>query len=295
MARPLRLHIPGALYHVISRGNARQPIFLDAEDYTRFLIRLSVTSARFDVRCRAHCLMPNHVHLLLQPHQFSLSRMMQQLNSSYCEAFNERHGRVGHVLQGRFKAPMIDGDAYFRRVLLYIVLNPVRAGIVAHPAAWPWSSYRPTAGLEPRPSFLDLDPVWKAFDSDRSVAQRLYAGAVNDAPAEPEDLLTGPIAYGSESFRTRVAETLDAHRDERDVVYAERFACRPSLERLFVKGVSASALQCAMRNAFERHGYTLREIGNFVGRPPSTVWRRIHRSAGPVDVINCHQNGKIEI
>ena len=154
MARPLRVHIPGVLYHVMSRGNARQQIFLDADDYARFLTRLTVTSARFGVRCRAYCLMVTHFHLLLEPNLFPLSRMMQQLNSSYSQSFNRRHERVGHVLQGRFKSPMIDGDDYVRRVLRYIALNPVRAGLVAHPAEWPWSSYRATAGLETRPSFL---------------------------------------------------------------------------------------------------------------------------------------------
>jgi REP element-mobilizing transposase RayT len=178
MARPLRVHIPGVLYHVMSRGNARQQIFLDADDYARFLTRLTVTAARFGVRCRAYCLMVTHFHLLLEPNLFPLSRMMQQLNSSYSQSFNRRHERVGHVLQGRFKSPMIDGDDYLRRVLRYITLNPVRAGLVATPEDWPWSSYRATAGLESPPSFLTLDRVWRSFDHDPSLAQRRYAAFV---------------------------------------------------------------------------------------------------------------------
>ena len=82
MARPLRVHIPDALYHVMSRGNDRQEIFVDSDDYERFLIRLRVTTARIGVRCRAFCLMRTHYHLLLQPQALPVSRMMHQLNSA---------------------------------------------------------------------------------------------------------------------------------------------------------------------------------------------------------------------
>src|SRR5258706_5066069 len=161
MARPLRVHIPGALYHVMSRGNARQEIFVDPDDYQYFLDRLTVVTARVRVRCRAYCLMPNHFHLLLEPGELPLSKMMQQLNSSYTQWFNRRHDRVGHVLQGRPKELLIDRDDYFRRVLRYIVLNPIRASLVEHPAEWPWSSFRATAGLEKPAAFLALDEVWR--------------------------------------------------------------------------------------------------------------------------------------
>jgi putative transposase len=282
MARPLRVHIPGVLYHVMSRGNARQEIFLDAGDYTRFLVRLAVTAARFGVLCRAYCLMVNHFHLLLEPRQFPLSRMMHQLNSSYSQSFNRRHERVGHLLQGRFKSPMIDGDAYLRRVLRYIVLNPVRAGLVAQPAEWPWSSYRATAGLETPPSFLTLDRVWRSFDADPSTAQRRYAAFVAGGPSGRSDRLSGTIADGPELFRSRVGDVLERYRDEGDLTYADRFACRPSLERIFENAHDAAALDQAMRRAFERHGYTLREIGDFVRRPACTVWRRIRRADGSI-------------
>jgi REP element-mobilizing transposase RayT len=283
MARPLRVHIPGVLYHVMSRGNARQQIFLDADDYARFLARLTVTAARFGVRCRAYCLMVTHFHLLLEPNLFPLSRMMQQLNSSYSQSFNRRHERVGHLLQGRFKSPMIDGDDYFRRVLRYIALNPVRGGLVAHPAEWPWSSYRATAGLETRPSLLTLDRVWRSFDADPSVAQRRYVAFVAGGPPGHTDRLPGPMADGREPFLSHLGKILEAHRDEADVTYAERFACRPSLDRIFEYADDAAALDQSMREAFEHHGYTLREIGDFVRRPANTVWRRIRRVSGQAD------------
>jgi REP-associated tyrosine transposase len=279
MARPLRVHIPGALYHVMSRGNARQAIFLDADDYEYFLERLSATTARFDVMCRAYCLMPNHFHLLVEPGQFPLSRMMHQLNATYSQRFNRRHERVGHVLQGRFKALLIDVDDYFHRVLRYIALNPVRSALVAHPKDWTWGSYRATAGIEESPAFLVLDRVWAGFDTDHTKARERYAEFVTAECSETEDQPTGPVVSGSDEFRARVAPALEPHRDERELVYAERFACRPSLDRLFADLWDVDAIDSAISDAFERHGYTLREIGEFLGRPPATVWRRVRRGA----------------
>ena len=295
MTRPLRVHIPGVLCHVMSRGNARQEIFLDTEDYNRFLARLAVTTTRFGVLCRAYCLMVNHFHLLLEPTTFPLSRMMHQLNSSYSQAFNRRHERVGHVLQGRFKSPMIDGDAYLRRVLRYIVLNPVRAGLVEQPSEWRWSSYRATAGLEAPPPFLTLDRVWQSFDADPSTAQRRYEAFVVDGPPGRSDRLPGTMADGPEPFLARVREVLEQYRDDRDVPYAQRFGCRPSLERIFEDAHDAAALNRGMCQAFQRHGYTLREIGDFVRRPAHTVWRRIHRANRQVDPSAPVENAKIEI
>jgi putative transposase len=295
MARPLRVHIPGALYHVMSRGNARQAIFLGPEDYDYFLERLSVTTSRLGVRCRAYCLMYNHFHLLLEPSQLPISRMMQQLNSSYSQRFNCRHERVGHVLQGRFKALLIDRDDYFRRVLRYIVLNPVRASVVQHPADWPWSSYRATAGLVEKPPFLALDDVWKAFEAaNERRAQEVYADFVGAGAANVGDAPSGPVVYGSGAFVNRVGVALAPHRDQHDIVYAERFAVRPTLDHLFTSAGDPHARDVSMREAYERHGYTLREIGDFVGRHPGTVWRRIRRFGARAS-IGEHEAEKIEI
>jgi putative transposase len=278
MARPLRLHIPGALYHVMSRGNARQRIFVDDQDYLKFLSGLSATARRFSVRCLAHCVMDNHFHLLLKPSAFPLSRMMQHLNSSYSQWFNRRHNQVGHTLQGRFKALLIDREQYFRRVLRYIVLNPVRAGLVEDPGDWRWSSYRATAGLEEPPDFLSLDDVWRAFDPIDASAQQLYTAFVAASAVDLADVPHGPVAYGSPAFVADLDAMLESHHHDRTIVYAERYASRPSLARLFTSDSDRHAQDRLMRDAFERYAYTLQEIGTFVGKPPATVWRRIRRS-----------------
>jgi len=276
MARPLRVHIPGALYHVMSRGNAQQQIFLDVEDRQTFLATLADALDRFRVECPAYCQMDTHFHLLLTPHQAPLSRMMQQLNSTYSQFFNRRHRRVGHVLQGRFKALLVDRDIYFHRVLRYIVMNPVKAQIVQHPAEWEWSSYRSTAGLSTPAGFLSLNEVWKAFDpTDLARAQELYARFVVAAgdDAWPPD----PFFLGTDAFRAQVAPELKPYRSNQEIAYVERFAVRPSLESLFAAGDDRQRCNASMREAFHRHGYTLREISEFLDVHATTVWRRIHR------------------
>jgi REP-associated tyrosine transposase len=295
MARPLRVHLPGALYHVMSRGNARQDIFLDDDDRARFLDRLAVTCARFCIRCHAYCLMRNHYHLVLEPSALPLSRMMQQLNSSYSQWFNRRHSRVGHVLQGRYKGLVLDDESYLRRVVRYIALNPVRGALVETPGQWRWSSYRATAGLEAPPAFLSLDRVWHSFDIDGISPQQRFADFVTAAPCRQGPPQTASMVYGSEAFTERIDVVMAPQRGTRDLLYAERFACRPTLDRLFADAGDAAALDRAMHGAFARHAYTLSEIGQFVGRPAPTVWRRIQRSAGRLAGSNCHQNEKIEI
>jgi putative transposase len=262
---------------VMSRGNARQQIFLDGNDYQRFLDRFATVSARFAILCRAYCLMPNHFHLLVEPNQFPIARLMQQLNSSYCQSFNRRHDRVGHVLQGRYKAFLIDKELYYRRVLRYIVLNPVRARMVVHPAQWTWSSYLATAGFIEPPQWLATAAVWRIFHPENlRRAQRLYDELVCAESSGAGGAAIGPVAVGSDEFAVRLMDVLAQHRDADDFRYAERFAVRPPLD-LLLAADDRHARDAAMREAFEYYGYTLREIADVIGRHPCTVWRRIRR------------------
>lgn len=277
MARPLRLHIPQAFYHVLSRGNAKQAIFVGDADYEQFLDLLSTTSSRFGVRCHAYCLMSNHFHLLLQPDASPLSPMMQQLNSAYSQSFNRRHDRVGHVLQGRFKALLVDRDDYFLQLVRYISLNPVEAGVVDEPRAWRWSSYRATAGLTEAPTFLVRDDVWRMFASSNDEAQRRFVAFV-DAGRGQLSLLSEAIAFGSAAFKALVGAVLEPHREVRAFPRRERFAVRPALETLFVQSHDSASRRQAMAEAYWRHGYTLREIAAHVGLHESTVWWCIKRA-----------------
>jgi len=159
MARPLRLEFAGALYHVTARGNERRAIFLGNLDTDRtvFLDALAQTAERFNWVCHAYCLMTNHYHLLIETPDANLSKGMRQLNGVYTQHVNRSHRRVGHLFQGRYKGILVEKEAYLLGLARYVVLNPVRAGVVAAPEDWGWSSYRATAGFEVARPFLATD------------------------------------------------------------------------------------------------------------------------------------------
>ena len=279
MARPLRLEFPGALYHVTSRGNGRQPIFEDDDDRERFLAVLASTVARYHVLCHAYCLMDNHYHLLLETPEGNLSRVMRQLNGVYAQGFSRRHRRPGHVLQGRFHAQVVGRDAYLREVCRYIVLNPVRASLVVHPQEWPWSSYRATAGTAPVPAWLTVDWVLSLGESPvRAMAERRYRQFVDAGRTDSIDraepfgsrLLIGNAAFLAD-LRERALDTATVV----EVPRAQRFALRPALAALF-NGVASRddrAERCVL--AICDHGYTMKEVATFLGVHYVTVSRAL--------------------
>ena len=146
MARPLRLEIPGAIYHVTSRGDRREPIYEDDVDRLEWLSILAQVCERYHWRVHAYCLMGNHYHILLETADGNLSKGMRQLNGVYTQYFNRRHNRVGHVYQGRFKAILVEKDAYLLELSRYVVLNPIRAGMVKSFGYQSFNELRATAG-----------------------------------------------------------------------------------------------------------------------------------------------------
>ena len=275
MARPLRVHAPGEFYHVMSRGNAKQKIFRDTADYKRYLHVLERTTDRFHVGCAAYCLMRNHVHLLLQPRSEPLCRLMQQLNSSYAQWFNRRHKKVGHVLQGRYRAQLVDSTEYFLRAMRYIVRNPVESGYVAEPVDWPWSSCRATVRQASEvPRFLDLRHLWDVLGADRTSggAERIAAYfSERDRSLGLERLFVG-----SKEFVEKCDPLLNPSRRMRDFSLAERFAARPSLPELLP--LWRDDRDRAILRAFHEHRYTLKDIAEHLRCPPATVWSWIRRA-----------------
>ena len=128
MARPLRIEYPGT-----ARGNARMPIFEDDADRAGFLDLVEAATTRFNWRCYAYCLMDNHYHLLVETIDGNLAVAMRHINGVYTQQFNRTHHRVGHLFQGRFKSVLVDQNSYLLELCRYIVLNPVRAGMVELP------------------------------------------------------------------------------------------------------------------------------------------------------------------
>lgn len=217
MSRPLRIEFPGAVYHVTSRGDRREPIYRDDVDRHTQLAVLAEATARFDAQVLAYCLMGNHYHLVLCTRSGALSRLMRQLNGVYTQAFNRRHGLVGHLFQGRFKAVLVDTDRYLVALSRYVERNPVAAGLVRLPERWPWSSCRAHLGLEPAPPWLAVNELHgfmlgrePVTPRDRATAIRRYAALVSTPQEDDADFwaagLSGQVFLGDEAFAERARQ-----------------------------------------------------------------------------------------
>jgi putative transposase len=173
MARKPRIHFPGALYHVITRGNRRQGVFQDEKDLEQFLTYLSNCKNRFPFRLYAYALMQNHLHFLIEVGEIPLSRIMQSLLFGYAHYFNRRYREVGHLFQGRYKAILCDKDAYLLELVRYIHLNPVRARIAKGPEDYLWSGHLSYLGKGGK-GLIDEGFVLDQFGGSRSMARRRY-------------------------------------------------------------------------------------------------------------------------
>ncbi len=170
MARPLRLEFAGALYHLTARGDRCEDIYRDKEDRHQWLEVLGRVCKRFNWVIYGYCQMDNHYHLLAETVEGNLSRGMRQLNGSYTQNFNRRYHEGGHLFQGRYKAILVQKEAYLLELTRYIALNPVRAGMVREPEDWVWSSYRAMIGVEEKQGWLDVDWILSQFGQNRTPA-----------------------------------------------------------------------------------------------------------------------------
>lgn len=277
MARPLRIEFSGAIYHVTSRGNARGKIFRDDTDREVFLARLAWVNARCKWICHAYCLMDNHFHLLIETPTSNLSRGMRQLNGIYTQQFNRRHRKVGHLLQGRFKAILVERDSYLLELTRYVVLNPVRAKKVRAPEDYAWSSFRSTLGLDPVPAGLSTDWLLGQFAKTKAVARRRYSAFVHAGVGLPSPWkdLKGQVLLGSEAFVNKIRPRLKLQEHVVEIPQRQRRLHRPTLKKLLAKVDSKETRDQAMAGAYLEHGYTLAEIGLEVGLHYATVSRII--------------------
>ena len=289
MARPLRPNFPGGLYHVTARGNDRRTIFEDDADCSSFLIVLASVVSRYRVSCHAYCLMGNHYHLLFQTPEGNLSTAMRQLNGVYTQRFNRRHERCGHVFQGRYGAQLVDGQAYLHEVCRYIVLNPVRAGLVDHPREWTWSSYRATAGETAAPGFLNVgwlrsasgggSPAAAARSYVRYVEAGIGAIRAEDSAIEP---VPRPCPDDTE-MGDQLARSCRAAARDTEIPRAQRYATRPSLATLFDGVTTRAERDVRAAVAVHDHGYSMKVVADFIGRHYVTVSRAVARSERQAD------------
>ncbi len=232
MARPLRLEHAGALWHVTSRGNERRTIFCDDDaDRSCFLAVLAEVVDLFAWRLHAYVLMGNHYHLLLETPEPNLSRGMHRLNAIYSQRFNRSHDRTGHLLQGRFKAILVEKERHLLELVRYVVLNPVRAGLVPDAGDWPWSNYLATAGLRQAPAWLETE--WTIFrfggGSGARAAYREFVAAGSLALLEPWKNIAGQLFLGGENFRRQMLAKVEASTVSREVPRRQRLPSEPAL------------------------------------------------------------------
>ena len=231
MARPLRLELAGALYHVTSRGDGRENIFLADEDRVAWLATLAEVCKRFHWVCHGYCQMTNHYHVVIETPDANLSKGMRQLNGVYTQRFNRTHGRVGHVFQGRFKAIMVDKDSYLLELARYVVLNPLRAKMVRRLEQWPWSSYLATCGQATKPEWLQVDFVLTQFAAQRARAIAKYVAFVHEGATLPSvwSQLQGQIYLGSEAFIEKMQKLVDKKPSLTEIPRAQRRALARAL------------------------------------------------------------------
>jgi putative transposase len=181
MARLARLTVPGYAHHLIQRGNNRQPIFADNADYELLLSILDANAREFKVALHAYVLMSNHFHLLATPETTDgIPRMMQAVGRRYVRLFNQKQARTGTLWEGRYRSTIIQAERYLLACMAYIDLNPVRAGLVGDPRAYPWSSHAHYVGLRqdkvltPHPLYWELGNT--PFARDAAYAELVAAG-----------------------------------------------------------------------------------------------------------------------
>ena len=251
----------------MARGNARERIFKQDEDYDAFLATLSKVSERFDWKLWAYCLMGNHYHLLFETGRPTLSRGMRELNGVYTQAFNRRHRRVGHLLQGRYKAVLVERDAYLLELGRYIVLNPVRARMCAKAGDWPWSSYPATMGKGAAPAALAVDALLGLFGSDRAPARRAYARFVADGMGAPDPTaeVSAQTFLGDETFIAAAAR--HAARASREVPRRQR------AWKTLAQFARELERDDAIRAAYATGAYTLAAIGEHFGMHYASISR----------------------
>ena len=291
MARPLRLEFAGAIYHVTSRGDRGEDIFLCDDDRQDWLEVLGIVCARFNWVVHAYCQMTNHYHLLVETVDGNLSRGMRQLNGLYTQRFNRRHALAGHLFQGRYKAILVQKEAYLLELTRYVVLNPLRVHIVASLEEWRWSSYPHVSGQEVVPSWLDADWILSQFGSHRAAALRNYRQFVMAGKDMPSPLLNTrhQLLLGDKAFVERhwqpanmdtLREVSKAHRrsvalslDEYQTRHPDR---DQAMAQAYLSGVTpwrklANGSPCLLIHCQVRHATAARRCGIMVIEMPPTT------------------------
>ncbi|MFA6958987.1 MAG: transposase [Thermoanaerobaculia bacterium] len=288
MARALRIENPGAVYHITSRGNERRVIFLDDEDREQFLRLLADAIIRFGWILTGYTLMTNHFHLVVETPTPTLSRGMQWLNGTYAAWFNRKYKRSGHLLGGRFHAFIVEKEVYYLELLRYVVLNPVRAKMVARPEEYRWSSYRAMAGYEPMPEWLTVDELAEFFDPAGDWRSN-FRGYVEENLTSDERLFSRvqrQIYLGTEQWIASMRTLIESKPRSDAHPRVQREVGRPSMAQI-VDAV-AGALGVARSRLREGRGGLGRMVIAWLG------WREgLHQLRTIADALGLRSLGRV--
>jgi len=274
MARPLRIEFAGALYHVTSRGDGQEDIYLDDNDREIYLEVLADVKERFNWSIHAYCLMSNHYHLLIETPNSNLAKGMRHLNGVYTQRFNRRHKRVGHVFQGRYKAILVQKENYLLELSRYIVLNPVRARMVRSAKDWAWSSYRATAGLSEAYSWLTTDWILASFSRKKREAMQQYRAFVTQGRGQPKpwEALKNQIFLGDEQFIEDMQCKISPDKDLSEIPSSQK---RQLAKPLTYYDKKYNDRDTSIYNSYKSGEYSLKDIGNYYNLHYSRVSRII--------------------
>jgi len=284
LARQLRIEYPGACYHVFSRGNQKQPIFLSDDDRCFFLKCIREAHEKYGVIVHVYCLMPNHYHLILETPLGNLSNMMHFLNTAYTIYFNAKHKRSGHLFQGRYKSILIEAKSYAQELSKYIHLNPVRSEIVGLPEQYPWSSYGYYRGAARSEKWLETALILSLFGEHPEEARRAYlefviGGIGQEVSASiKESIRTGIL--GSEEFIANIKKEFledKISKPDREKPQLRKLRKKPDLP--LILSVSEKVLgprnkhllPIAVLISHKNSALKLREIGEFYSLSISSV------------------------
>ena len=210
--------------------------------------------------------MGNHYHVLVETPEPNLSRGMHQLNGTYTQHFNRRHERVGHLFQGRFHSILVEKDAHLLELIRYVVLNPVRAGMVSRPEEWDWSNYLATAGVTPAPKWLQVNWTLAQFGGGPLAGDRYrqFVEAGMCDPRTPWVNLRKQVFLGGKSFQKTVQARIDSGLPSREVPWAERHYIRPTFDQ--ITGAAMAEFRCGSDVLLKKRRSPLRMAVAYLAR-----------------------------
>ena len=295
MARKPRISFPGALHHVIIRGNHMEKIFTDDKDREKFLRFLKIYNERYKFMLYAYALMKNHVHLLIEEGEIPLSKIMQGIEQSYTQYYNRRFKKSGHLFQGRYKALLCDKENYLIILVRYIHLNPVRAMIVKRPGDYKWSSHNAYV-TDDNGDFVNKEFVLSLFSGNKRVAIKRYKEFIKDGmETEEEQSYISGNYVGDEEFIDKMEkkttqlsrEKLNINLEEITRLVTDKFNVDKRL--LFEKGrgrVKSKIRGIVGLLARDITDITLKEISHYFNRDSSTMSIAIAKIEREVEIDN---------